>query len=448
MLYNLFLEKMVLPFGDLLVGSSFMKELKKLRYQDTLTEKELKQLQKEKLSKLLFYAVNNSSYYTKFKDLYEEDPLKFLKTFPILDKETLRENTDEILTKSKSDLVMQRSSGSSGLQTTVYFDKKEQSMQRAYQIRWWEWAGYKIGDPLLQTGITPKRGRLKKIKDLLFKTYYLPAFTHSEESVLNALKWAFTKNNVVLAGYASSLHVLAEMAKKNKQKLHFKTAISWGDKLFEHYRKNIEEIFATQVYETYASSEGFMIAAQKDLPYMYIMSTDVYIEILDDNGNEVPDGEMGHLIVTKLNNFSMPLIRYRIGDLAIKLPLENYPKQREYAYPLLQKVIGRDTDLIKTRSGKYMIVHSFTGIIEHYPEIKQYTVLQNDLDGIVIQYIADKNFEIKILDKIEQKIRKSLQEDSFYIHFKEVDSITPTASGKPQIIQSFLEKNTLSEATV
>jgi len=143
-----------------------------------------------------------------------------------------------------------------------------------------------------------------------------------------------------------------------------------------------------------------MIAAQKDLPYMYIMSTDVYIEILDDNGNEVPG----------------------IGDLAIKLPRENYPKQREYAYPLLQKVIGRDTDLIKTRSGKYMIVHSFTGIIEHYPEIKQYTVLQNDLDGIVIQYIADKNFEIKILDKIEQKIRKSLQEDSFYIHFKEVDS--------------------------
>ncbi len=441
MLYNLFLEKIILPLGDILVGSSFMKELKNLRYQDTLTEEQLEQLQKEKLSKLLFYAVNNSTHYAKFKDMYEEDPVKFLKKFPILDKTTLRNNTDNLLTKNKSDLVVQRSSGSSGVQTTVYFDKKEQSIQRAYQIRWWEWAGYQIGDPILQTGITPKRGTLKKIKDLLFQTYYLPAFTHSEKNALAAFKWVSCKTNVVLAGYASSLYVLAEIAKKNKQKLHFKTAISWGDKLFDHYRKSIEKTFETQVYETYASSEGFMIAAQKDLPYMYIMSTDVYVEIVDDNGEEVPDGQLGHVIVTKLNNFSMPLIRYRIGDLAIKLHRKDYPKQRKYAYPLLQKVIGRDTDLIKTRSGKYMVVHSFTGIIEHYPEIKQYTVLQKELDGIVIQYIADKNFETKILDAIEHEIRKSLQEDDFYIYFEKVESIAPTVSGKPQIIQSLLRKS-------
>lgn len=448
MLYNLFLEKMILPLGDMLVGSSFMKELKNLRYQDTLSEDQLEQLQREKLSKLLSYAVNNASYYAKFKDMYEEDPVKFLKKFPILDKTTLRGNTDRLLTKHTSDLVMQRSSGSSGLQTTVYFDKKEQSIQRAYQIRWWEWAGYKIGDPILQTGITPKRGILKKIKDLLFRTYYLPAFTHSEKSALDAFKWVSGKKNVVLAGYASSLYVLAEMAKKDKQNLRFKTAISWGDKLFDHYRNHIEMTFETQVHETYASSEGFMIAAQKDLPYMYIISTDVYVEIVDDHGEEVSDGELGHVLVTKLNNFSMPLIRYRIGDLAIKLPREHYPRQRKYAYPLLQKVIGRDTDLIKTRSGKYMVVHSFTGIIEHYTEIKQYTVLQKELDGIVIQYIADKNFETDILNDIEQKIRKSLQEDDFYIHFEEVESIAPTASGKPQIIQSFLKKSNLNEKTI
>lgn len=446
MIYNYFLEKIILPFGDRMVGSSFMNELKNLRHQDAMSGEELEKLQKEKLTTLLDYAVQHSPHYRQFREKKDPDPVVFLKNFPVLNKFILRQETDALLTTDKVKLIKQSSSGSSGLQTTVYFDKREQSIQRAYQIRWWEWAGYKIGDSLLQTGITPKRGKLKKIKDFLFRTYYMPAFTHSEESALDAFMWASKQRDIVLAGYASSLYVLAEIAKKNDLHIRFKTAISWGDKLFKHYRDEIEDTFGAHVHETYASSEGFMLAAQKDLPYMYIMTPDVYIEIVDDDGKEVKDGEIGHVIVTKLNNFSMPLIRYRIGDLAIRLPRDKYPEERECAYPLLQKVIGRDTDLVKTRSGKYMVVHSFTGIIEHYPQIKQYTVLQKELDGIIIQYIPDNGFKIDILNKIEKEIRESLQEDKFYINFEEVDYIAPTASGKPQIIQSFLDKSNLGMA--
>jgi len=441
MIYNFLLEKIVLPIGDIIVHSSFMKNLKRLRDQDLLTEQELTLIQENKLKMLLSHAVENSLYYKPYKNSLTENPFESIKQFPILEKTNVRNDIDKLLTKSKEQLIKQSSSGSSGLQTTIYFDKQEQSLQRAYQIRWWEWSGYKIGDPILQTGITPNRGILKQIKDILFRTYYLPAFTHSKENVIKALKWAVKQNNkVVLAGYASSLYVLSTIAKKNDLNLEFKTAISWGDKLFKHYRNSIENIFQTKVYETYASSEGFMIAAQKDLPYMYIMSTDVYIEILDDNGNEVADGEIGHVIVTKLNNYSMPLIRYRIGDLAIKLPKEKYPNNREFAYPLLQRVVGRDTDIIKTRNGNFMVVHSFTGIIEHYPQIKQYTVVQKDLDSITIKYIKDKGFSVDILDEIKKEIQNNLNESNFNIFYEEVEYIESTPSGKPQIIQSFLDK--------
>jgi phenylacetate-CoA ligase len=440
MIYNYFLEKIILPFGDMLTGSSFMKELKTLRKQDSMSEKELALLQKKKLKSILAYAVEHSPYYGKYKEKQDNDPVIFLKRFPVLDKTTLRKETDALLTTDKSTLIKQSSSGSSGVQTTVYFDKQEQSIQRAYQIRWWEWAGYRMGDPILQTGITPKRGRLKKIKDLLFRTYYLPAFSHTEENVIEALSWASRQKEPVLAGYASSLYVIAKIAKKHHIHIKFKTAISWGDKLFEHYRDTIEEVFGCNVHETYASSEGFMIAAQKDVPYMYLMTANVYVEIVDDEGNEVADGELGHVLVTKLDSFTMPMIRYKIGDLAIKLPRSEYPKNRNYAYPLLKKVIGRDTDLIKTYTGKYMVVHSFTGIIEHYPELKQYTVIQKDLEGITIQYIPDDNFKSSILDKIKSEILSYLEEDGFYIYFEKVDYIAPTPSGKPQIIQSFLNR--------
>ena len=448
MFYNFFLEKIVLPLGDVLVGSSFMKELKNLRYQDTLLETELEELQKEKLSKLLSYAVNNSSYYAEFKDIYEENPVKFLKKFPILDKTTLRENTDRLLTKHKSDLVMQRSSGSSGVQTTVYFDKKEQSIQRAYQIRWWEWAGYKIGDRLLQTGMNPHRGFIKSIKDILFRTKYFKAFSYNESEVTDVLSWAKKHKKISLAGYSSSLYVLSQFANTKDMKLSFRTIIVWGDKLFNYYRKSLEDIFQAKIYETYAASEGFMIAAQKDLPYMYIMSLNVFVELLDDKGNEVKEGEIGHVVVTKLDGYAMPLIRYRIGDLAVRLPRNKYPSNKELPYPLLQKVIGRDTDLVKTRSGEIMVVHTFTGIFEHFPQIKQFCVIQKDLDGIVIKFISGESFTVEILRDIEKKIKDTLQEKTFYIRFEEVNHIPPTASGKPQVIQSFLEKSSLNGSTL
>jgi len=440
-MYNRFLEQVLLPLGDKVLGSSFMSELKKLRKQDLLGEKALENLQKEKLKRLLDHAHKHSKFYAQLNIASENDPIEMLKSFPILTKETLRKNIDEILTVPEEILIEQRSSGSSGLQTIVYFSKAEQSIQQAQQIRWWEWAGYRLGDPILQTGITPNRGVVKQIKDFLLRTYYLPAFSHTEASATKALRWAASKSNPVLAGYASSLFVLATLTEEKDKSVSFKTAISWGDKLFEHYKEKIEDIFDTKVFNTYASSEGFMIAGQKDLEHMYIMSQHVYLEIIDDDGNEVPDGTLGHVVVTNLNNYSMPMIRYRLGDLAVKLPREKYPKKREYQYPLLQMVIGRDTDLVKTRSGKYMVVHSFTGIFEHFPEIKQYTVIQHNLNGIEIDYVPSEKFFPKALEEIERKILHYLDEKSFSIDFKKVDSIPPTPSGKPQIIQSFLKEN-------
>jgi phenylacetate-CoA ligase len=136
----------------------------------------------------------------------------------------------------------------------------------------------------------------------------------------------------------------------------------------------------------------------------------------------------------------MPLIRYRIGDLAIKMPAEAYPKNRLLSLPILEKVIGRDTDIVKTRSGKYMVVHSFTGIFEHIPQIRQFCVIQENLDGIVINFIKGDGFTEDCLEMIRNKIINNLGE-LFEVKFRSVDFIAPTKSGKPQLIISKLATN-------
>ena len=77
------------------------------------------------------------------------------------------------------------------------------------------------------------------------------------------------------------------------------------------------------------------------------------------------------------------------------------------------------------------------GIFEHYPEIRQFKVVQYNLDGIEIDYIKGEGFSINILDEIRNIILAKLHDD-FTIIFKEVEVIEATKSGKPQIVQSFI----------
>lgn len=438
-MYQKFLENILLPIGDLLNNSSYINQLKYWRKVDTYSENELLELQHKNLKKTLINAVNSVPFYNKI-ELIGNDPVEWLKEFPVLTKDNLRYNTIQLINENypANDLIKYSSSGSSGIQSAVYMNKEEQSIIRGILTHWWEWSGYRIGKPIVQTGMTLDRSLAKSIKDFFFRTYYLNAFSLSESQLKELCEKLNNTNKHFLSGYASSLNVIAEFVLKSNYNIKLQSVISLGDKLFDSYRKNIESAFKCKVYDTYGSNEGLMIAAQKDLNYLYILSPHVYIEIVDDKNNPVVDGEIGNILVTRLDAESMPLIRYKLGDLGILLPKDKYPKVREFNYPLLQQIVGRDTDVVKLPSGKKLIVHSFTGIFEFIPEIKQFKVIQNVLEEITILYIKDLHFKEDTLEKITQELQKHIQDKNFNIHYIEVTNIAPTKSGKPQIIESNL----------
>jgi phenylacetate-CoA ligase len=435
--YNSLLENTILPIGDWVLGTQYISTLKKWRAIQYLSEHELQQLQYQNLSRLLNHAVLNVPYYKSFHTGSDQPSLK---DFPVLTKLLIRDNMNRMLwhPELKDKLVSEKSSGSSGIQGEVFVSKKEQSAFQAIQTLTWEWAGFRLGDSIFQNGMTLKRGTVKSVKDFILRTQYVSAFNLDDKSVVRILEKL--KKKRFFGGYASSLFVFSEVAKRNSiDHIHFDGAISWGDKMFSHYRESIEAQFKTKVYDTYGTTEGFMIAGQKDLPYYYLLTPHVYLELLDEQGNEVPDGEIGHVVVTRLDAFEMPLIRYYLGDLAVRLPREKYPEKRDLQFPLLEKIIGRDTDIVKTASGKKMIVHFFTGIFEHVPEITQFRVIQNSLNEMTIEYIPEKSFNPQILDILSKKIHDYLKEP-FPIIFLPVESIPATPSGKPQIIVSKINK--------
>lgn len=440
MLYNFLLNNIILPAGDTLLGTSYIRNLRQWRKLQHASADELRKLQRNNLEKLLSHAVANVPYYRGLGVEKKADPYKWLSGFPILYKNTIKANMDSIVLGDKDKLVKESSSGSSGIQGTIYLTRQEASISQAIQTLWWEWAGYRFGHSILQTGITPNRRIVKRIKDILLRTDYVVAFGISEAEILNRLRQIQKKPRKHMGGYASSLYLFAKVARENNiRNIRFDSVISWGDKLFPHYRALIESQFGTRIFDTYGCTEGIMIGAQKDRTDYYVMSPHVHVELLDDEGREVRPGQLGKVVVTRLDAFAMPLIRYYLGDLAEKPALEATAEPGELHFPRISRIIGRDTDIVKTASGKFMVVHSFTGIFEHIPEIKQFRVIQRDLSGIEIEYIPDSGFAAPVLDQVQAKINGYLHED-FPVSFREVEHIPATPSGKPQIIQSFLKQ--------
>ncbi len=419
----------------MIFSGNYSHHLRQWKKFDGMSADELERFQKQKLSIILKYATTKVPYYRNL-NLSSEATLE---DFPILTKSILREKTETLISEEfkKGKLEKNHSSGSSGVQSFTYMSFDHKFYLRALQTHWWTWSGYKPGERLIQTGISPNRTLPKKLKDIFFRTIYLEAFALNRQKVIEVLHQSEGEKIKHLAGYPSALNEIALVAISENKSYNFESIIAYGDKLFEYQKRNFATAFNNpRIINTYGCAEGLLMACQADLPYYYIMSPHVVIEIVDDDGKSLKDGERGHILVTCLTNFSMPLIRYKLGDLGIILPKKEYPKKRRFNYPLLKEVTGRETDVIKAPNGNILIVHTFTGIIEYYSEIKQFKVIQISKTELLIEYITDSNKEIS--DSIKGEISKRLSElidNSMEIKFHLVENIEPTPSGKPQIIE-------------
>ncbi|MFC1806931.1 phenylacetate--CoA ligase family protein [Candidatus Omnitrophota bacterium] len=396
------------------------------------------------MRKILAHAAEKVPYYKEVSQkagfCSDNIPQNEVKKFPLLDKDIIRQNLPKrIIDKQKDIYKIEHTSGSSGVRGDFYIDRNAYSKILATQLLWWEWAGYRFGDRIMLTGITPNRGLVKSVKDILLRTKYINAFRINSQDIKNNLIPIRGRQDYFFAGYPSSLFAYAHFARENKfNDIKFRSVISWGDKMFAHYRKLVEEQFHTQVFDNYGACEGAMIAGECEYHSYHIMTPHVFIELLDADGNEVDPGEMGEVVVTCLDNFLMPLVRYRIGDLAIRAHPDKKCACGRHL-PILKCIIGRDTDIIKTRSGKSLIVHFFTGIFEHIKEVEQFQVIQHTLDDVEICLIPGPDFTESVLGNIKQQIWEKLNE-KIDIRFSKVSEVRSSPSGKSQIVISELEK--------
>ena len=71
------------------------------------------------------------------------------------------------------------------------------------------------------------------------------------------------------------------------------------------------------------------------------------MEVLDNHGRPCKEGETGRVVLTDLHNFTMPLIRYEIGDYAEVGP----PCACGRGLPVLARILGRSRNMLTLPAG-------------------------------------------------------------------------------------------------
>jgi phenylacetate-CoA ligase len=411
------------------------------------------ELQNKYLEKILLHAYNNVPYYQEVFDkvgLIKSSKvyLEKFQEIPILTKEIIRKRFNDLTSKDlfKRKWFKNSSGGSTGEPQTFIQDNEYQNWVLATQIFYFKKFlnifPYEVKKVNLSGSerdlFRQKKSLVSCIGMWLKKEIFLNTFKVSPEDWIKYVEIINREKPYYIKAYASSIYQMARIIKEKK--LHVwspRFIYSTAETLMPFMRQVIEEVFRCKVYDFYGSREVGAIAGECVNGKMHIFNFNNYAEIVNEKGESVKPGEMGRVLVTTLHNYSMPLIRYEIGDTAI---LGNRCSCGVDT-PILERVTGRITDNFKNKNGDIIHGEYFTHLFYFRKWIKSFQVLQEKLDKITIFFVPsaeDKEWKnTEEIREIEEKIRLVMGKDC-EIEWQMVKEIPPTIHGKHLFTRSLI----------
>jgi phenylacetate-CoA ligase len=187
----------------------------------------------------------------------------------------------------------------------------------------------------------------------------------------DCVKFLDSCNSEIYTGDPISFVALAKLPLKTRPKALVSTAMT----LLPGLQKELEEHFRCPVIDVYSMTEARMIAVRTDRGYE-VIPHDLYVEILDAEGNLCPPGVRGEVTLTGGPNPFLPLLRYRTGDYAAM--------EFDGAKPLLVDFEGRPPTLFLNSTGKIVNNIDVSYELREFP-IAQFALHQNQDRSLVFR---------------------------------------------------------------
>jgi phenylacetate-CoA ligase len=315
-------------------------------------------------------------------------------------------------------------------------DRERFDSRKASTLRHNGWAGLRPGDWQISLwGSRLDQGRPVTWADhirnlLLYRTVTLNTARIADADWLKFVDEIRRKKPRAMVAYTQAAVLFARYIQQHKiEDVQIDSIITTAEMLLPGQRELLEEVFGGKVFNRYGCREVSVVASECEFHRgMHVNAEALLVEIVTGEGTP---GKAGRILVTDLLNYSMPLIRYEIGDVGEWADEQNCPCGRHL--PLLADVQGRITDFLVLPDGRRISGPALTLIVSDLSAVRQVQFVQKSPGVIILRVVPG----VKYGPATEQELRKRMSlylGDSVTLQIGLAESIASEISGKYRFV--------------
>jgi len=268
-----------------------------------------------------------------------------------------------------------------------------------------------------------------RLRDMARNLHWVDTFDLTADTLRRAAAELAAFDPQLLVGYVSSVTLLAQVIREEGLRGPKPRAIQTSaETLTPTARRLIEDTFGARCFDRYGCREVGNLAHECDAHTgLHLLVENNYIEFVDDAGEPVAPGEVGHIVATNLRNRAMPLIRYAVGDLGV-------PSSARCScgrgLPMMERVQGRVSDVIVTPAGRLLHGEFFTHLFYGASGVRQFQVEQRTLTELDVRMVADSDVAYETARARIGDLILRHGDTAFQLTFARVPHIPARRSGK------------------
>lgn len=366
--------------------------LKELRAHEGWSADEIATHQSEALRGAIDHARRTVSYYADYPDFDVRNPQE-LARLPILARETVRQNHEQFLSSTTPARLRIRAgtTGTTGGNLKVAFTEELARANWACLLRQWAWAGVEALRPRVSffgARIVPVQCSEPPFwihnlpeHQILFSIFHL-----SEKTAPEYLAQLRKQAGTILEGFPSVLGILADFVLESGRPIPMRVIFTSGEPLYPATRIKLEVAFQCQVFDSYGMTEYCGLIQQCEHGQMHLIPEFGYLEILDESGEPVAEGEEGYFVWTGLLNRAMPLIRYRIGDrgrwqhgAACTCGLK---------FPLVIPTITRESEILRCPDGRLFSPRALNQLLKDATSLRFCQFIHDLPERVIVRAVS------------------------------------------------------------
>lgn len=430
---------------DLLTGKKVNEYYRLYSQTQWFSKDEMHEYQLKKLKKLINHCYCNVPYYT---DIMKEigvtpqdiNDISDLHLFPILTKEIIKENYSRFIPINETQIRGIRTRPTGGTTGNILNKRNDantrSSVWGSYK-RFYDWMGITPTDMVLTYWgghVIPhgfKDKASKYLSNKLKHTVPFDAYDTRPELLDMIVKHLKSGNVTLVRSYPQALYTLALRLRDRGERFNVKAIMTTSEPIMPQHRELFKEIFGAETYDQYGCGEiGGLAYECPEHNGLHITEERVVVEQSDTN----------ELIITDLDNYAMPFIRYWNADQAEFSDDECSCGRKSR---LIKSVLGRTCDYLIGKDGQSLHWAFFWHLLfDTEIAIKRnfikFQIVQDSNDSLVIKTVSDPLSETDkriIIDKVKEKM------GNMSIRFVLAKDIENTKSGKYRpVINELLNK--------